>query len=253
MKNETVIKTRTSQSAAEKACRAKLQRHFRECPIPNDEILQNLSLFISRPNLSQILFVNELYRHILDVHGVIIEFGIRWGRNLATYIGLRGIYEPHNHNRTIVGFDTFTGFPKVTPEDGSVNAGAEGSYTTTNDYSNYLPKVLARLEEECPISHITKFKIIPGDASLTLPKYLAANPQTIIALAYFDFDLYEPTKQCLETIKPHLVKGSILGFDQANHPQFPGETLAIKSVFPLNSIRLKHSIFSPTQSYAVVE
>ena len=46
----------------------------------------------------------EIYRKILDVHGVIMEFGVRWGRNLALFESLRGIHEPFNHNRKIVQY-----------------------------------------------------------------------------------------------------------------------------------------------------
>ena len=39
-----------------------------------------------------------------------MEFGVRWGQNLITLNNLRGIYEPFNHSRKIIGFDTFEGF-----------------------------------------------------------------------------------------------------------------------------------------------
>ena len=74
-----------------------------------------------------------------------------------------------------------------------------------------------------------------------------------MALAYFDFDLYKPTRKCLEAIKPCLVKGSVLGFDELNDPDAPGETVALKEVFGLNNVRLRrHSRVSRT-SYFVVE
>jgi hypothetical protein len=86
-----------------------------------------------------------------------------------------------------------------------------------------------------------------------LPKYLEKNPETIIALAYFDFDVYEPTKICLEAIKPRLVKGSVLGFDELNDPDSPGETLALMEVFGLNNINLKRFPYASRTSYFVVE
>ena len=53
---------------------------------------------------------HELYQKILNVHGVVIEFGTRWGQNLALFESFRGMYEPYNHFRKIIGFDTFEGF-----------------------------------------------------------------------------------------------------------------------------------------------
>ena len=86
-----------------------------------------------------------------------------------------------------------------------------------------------------------------------LDKYLKAHPETIIALAYFDFDLYEPTRKCLEAIRPHLVKGSVLGFDELNDPDSPGETIALREVFGLNNIKLKRYRYASRVSYFVLE
>jgi hypothetical protein len=82
-------------------------------PIPPAEILANLALYLPRSALSQILFMSHLYSSILSVHGMVIEFGNRWGRNLALFSSLRNIFEPHNYGRKIVGFDTFEGFPTI--------------------------------------------------------------------------------------------------------------------------------------------
>ena len=107
---ELQMNAKWNRSAHEADNRKKLMEAFHNSPIPEDELLMNLPLFLIRQNLSQILFINEIYQHIIGVHGVIMEFGVRWGRNLALYEALRGIYEPFNHNRKIVGFDTFRRF-----------------------------------------------------------------------------------------------------------------------------------------------
>ena len=83
--------------------------------------------------------------------------------------------------------------------------------------------------------------------------YLKENPQTIIALAYFDFDIYEPTKKCLEAIKERLVKGSVVAFDELNDHDSPGETVALMEVFGLNNIKLKRHQYTSRVSYFVVE
>ena len=75
----------------------------------------------------------------------------------------------------------------------------------------------------------------------------------MISLLHLDMDIYEPTKICLEAIKPRLVKGSILGFDELNDPDYPGETQALIEVFGLNNIRLKRYPYTSRTSYFVVE
>ncbi|MDE2223577.1 MAG: crotonobetainyl-CoA--carnitine CoA-transferase, partial [Candidatus Omnitrophica bacterium] len=117
----------------------------------------------------------------------------------------------------------------------------------------YLEEVLDYHEKESPIPHIKKYELIKGDATIQLEKYLKNHPETIIALAYFDFDIYDPTRRCLELIKPHLVKGSVLGFDELSVQDFPGETIALNEVFGLNHVRLVRNRYSSVQSYMVIE
>jgi hypothetical protein len=84
-------------------------------------------------------------------------------------------------------------------------------------------------------------------------QYLEDHPETIIALAYFDFDLYEPTRDCLEQIKDRLTKGSVVAFDELNDPDSPGETLALMEVLGLRNVRLKRRAQTSRTAFFVVE
>jgi len=247
------MKIHETTSENEKNIRKKFLDDFKETPIPDNEILDNLGLFINRQNLSRILFIHELFQKIINVNGVIMEFGIRWGQNLSLFQSLRGIYEPFNHNRKIIGFDTFSGFPSIDQKDGRAEIISEGSFSVSPNYKEYLERIMTYHEKESPISHIKKYELVEGNAISTLKKYLQNNPETIVALAYFDFDIYEPTKKCLELIIPHLTKGSIVGFDELNHHVFPGETQALKEVFGISKYKIIRSPFSSTSSYMIIE
>jgi hypothetical protein len=213
------------------------------------EKLSNVGLFLKRQELTKFLFFNDIYSQITNVHGVLMEFGVRWGQNLVTLNNLRGIYEPYNHSRKLIGFDTFSGFPNVDKLDGEHPIIKEGSFSVTSDYEVYLEQVLRAHELECPLSHIKKNFLVKGDATKTLKTYLDEHPETIIAFAYFDFDIYKPTKDCLELIRPYLTKGSIIGFDELGDGQFPGETIALKETLGLNNVKIERSKFSGIQSY----
>jgi hypothetical protein len=245
------IKTYSSDN--ERTTRLDFANHFLISPIPKDQILSNMGLYLNSKSLSRLLFMDHLYKQIVDVMGVVMEFGTRWGPNLGQFAALRGIYEPFNRHRKIIGFDTFAGFPKIDSKDGGSDMMSVGHLTVPENYKDYLEKVLELHESDNPLSHIKKFELCEGDATKTLPRYLENNPETIIALAYFDFDVYEPTKICLEAIKPRLVKGSVLGFDELNDPDSPGETLALMEVFGLNNINLKRFPYTSRTSYFVVE
>ena len=243
----------TYDDQKEKDARNELYELLKECPIPEDQVLSNLGLFLNSKNLSRILFMNYIYQKIVDVQGVVFEFGTRWGQNVALFAALRGIYEPFNRHRKIVAFDTFEGFPSIHEKDGDSSMMVEGMLSLTENYDQYLSSVVSTIEKDNPLSHIQKFELRKGDGIVEIDSYLEQNPGTIISLAYFDFDLYAPTKKCLEAIKPRLTKGSIVCFDELNDPDSPGETLALMEVFGLENVTLKRFPYVSRISYFIVE
>lgn len=200
-------------------------------------------------SISRLFYYNELYKKIIDIPGVICEFGIQWGAGLAQLINLRNMYEPHNISRKIFGFDTFEGFTSIDIKDGGFSN--VGDYKTTRNYKNQLEEILTIHESFMPRAHIKKFFLIEGDASLTIDDWLLDNPYAIVSLAFFDMDVYKPTKDVLEKILPRLTKGSILVFDELNCDIFPGETTAVQEVLGFNKIKLRKTAFQPFSSYAI--
>ena len=231
----------TYTSAGEKKNRDSLIKMFNEWP-GNDEFkMRNLGLFQNRINLMRVLFMNELYQKTINITGDIMEFGCRWGQNLSLFLNFRGIYEPYNMQKKIVGFDTFSGFPSISKHEnkGNKKLAQLGAFSTSANYENYLNEILNYHASESPANH---FK-----------KYLKKNQQTLISLAYFDMDIYKPTKDCLKAIKPFLTKGSIIGFDEPNSKDFPGETIAIKEIFGKINFKIYQSQFSAGSGYLIVE
>jgi hypothetical protein len=248
-----LAQTNTRASADELAGRHRFLDLFDSNPIPRNEVLANLGLFLNRQTLSRLLFMHELYQRAMPVHGVVMEFGTRWGQNVSLFSNFRGIYEPYNYTRKVIAFDTFEGFPHTDTEDGADPIIREGAYGVTAGYESYLESVLKYHESESPLPHIVKHELIKGDCSLTLARYLEQHPETIVALAYIDVDLYGPTKSCLELLRKHITKGTVIGFDELNFPAFPGETIALREVLGLDKYAIRRSPLSPTASYLVVE
>lgn len=211
---------------------------------------QHSLVTLQRQSLSRILYYNELYKKIIGVPGCILEFGVQWGTTLAQLISLRGIYEPYNHRRHIYGFDTFEGFVNSSSsKDGEHNS--DGDYGVYNGYEEQLEEILKLHEQNCPISHIQKFSLIKGDASVTSKNWILDNPHAIVSMAIFDMDIYQPTKDALEAIVPRLTKGSLLVFDEINCPEFPGETEALQEVLQINNLKLEHYPHQPTCAWTV--
>lgn len=224
-------------------------RDLATTPIPPDEILENLPLFASRSAIGRVLLLHSLYERILDVHGVVLVFGVRWGRDLAILQALRSILEPGNAARKIVGFDTFSGFPSTTSLDGD---SAAGGYGVTEGYPDVLASVLRHRDgdEQNPYP---RRDLVVGDVVETLPKWLEEHPGTVVAMAYLDLDLYEPTKACLDALKPLLTRGAVVGMDEVAFDGFPGETVALRESFGLSNIRLQRTPYAGSPSFFVVD
>ena len=226
----------------------KFQQLYKNCPIPVDELMYNMGLFVSRQHMMRFLFIHEIYQKILPVHGIIMEFGVRWGGNMALYESFRGALEPFNYSRKIIGFDTFQSFPSIHKNDGDHEL---NEMKLTDNYDEYLEELLQCHENLSPLSQIKKYELVKGDACNTVPAYFEKHPETIAALAFMDFDIYEPTKAALLALKGHLTKGSIIAFDELCHPDWPGESLAAQEVLGLENYRLIHSQYSPNASYII--
>ncbi len=243
------IKNYTKDSESELLGRELLSELLSNNPIPDDQRLSNLGLFIDSKNLSRILLMNHLYKQIVDIHGSIFEFGTRWGNNGALFSSLRSIYEPFNRHRKIILFDTFEGLKNIHNLDGKNEMMFEKSLSTSKGYEKFLESIMKTHESLNPLSHIKKFEIVKGDASKEINNYLNENNEIIISLAYFDFDIYKPTKDVLKAIMPRLCKGSILAFDELNDADAPGETIALMEEIGLNNIKLERFRYASRVSF----
>jgi hypothetical protein len=214
-------------------------RLLKNSPIPPESLVENLSLYQSREALAATLACNELYRRVVRTPGALVEFGTLWGRRLAQLTALRELYEPYNYTRRVIGFDTFTGFPGVHENDGTYVEIRAGGMAVTEGYEEHLRDVLDVHESESYNAQIRRFEIVSGDVRITLPEYLSAHPEMLVGLAYFDLDLYEPTKECLQLIRSRLVPGSVLAFDELEHYHYPGETSALLSTLDLAGAKVE--------------
>lgn len=240
-------------SQSEKDAQRRFTELAKQAPLPDDELLPNLGLFMTSKTLSRVLFFDEIYRKIVNTHGIICEFGVRWGQTLSVLSALRGIYEPFNRHRKIVGFDTFEGFRGMAEQDGAACKCTDGSFSVSPGYEDYLNEILGLQEALNPINHLKKWEVRKGDAMETVPQYFSEHPETIISLAIFDFDIYKPTKAALEAVKPHLCKGSVLVFDELCDDIFPGETVALREVFDMSTLRIQRLPKTARVSYVVIE
>ena len=235
----------TNASSSQLDFRAQLETLFKDSPLPLEHLMCNFGLYMRSSVLVKILVINDLYERILRVPGVIMEFGTWWGQNLVLFENLRAIHEPFNKTRRIVGFDTFAGYSGFSEVDRKGDVIAPGGYAVSQGYQKYLAQLLSIHEGNNVLGHLRgRHELVVGDVVETAPDYFSTRPETVVALAYFDMALYEPTKSALRAIKPHLVPGSVILLDEFSWADSPGEAVAFKEVFQDVNYSIERSRFT---------
>ena len=72
-KTKSKYDIKTYSSNEELDSRVNFAKHFSASPIPEDQILSNLPLFINSKTLSRMLFMDHLYKQIVDVMGSVLN------------------------------------------------------------------------------------------------------------------------------------------------------------------------------------
>lgn len=195
--------------------RGALQRLYEDSPLPIADRMFNLGLYTRSSLLVKFLVMDDLYRRVLNIPGALVEFGIWYGQNLVLLENLRAIHEPFNKGRKIIGFDSFEGYDST------------GVYRAGPEYRETLEELL-RTHEGCnAFGHLTgNHEIVTGDVRATAMPYFVKMKQPV-ALAIFDMGPYEETCTALNAIRPWLMPGSVLLFDEFTTS---GEADALRAV-----------------------
>lgn len=218
------------------------------------EKLEAFPKYASRQAIAKFLTKYEIFKRILNVNGSIVECGVLHGAGLLAWAKLSSIFEPANHVRKIIGFDTFEGFPSVAKADtdtGTFNELKEGGLTGSTH--ELIAEAVKVYDLNRPINHIPKVELIKGDLCVTARKYVEDNPHLVVSLLYLDLDLYEPTKAAIEVFLPRMPKGSVIVFDELNAKIFPGETMAVMDQIGLRNLRIERFPFDSYVSFAILE
>lgn len=122
--------------------------------------------------------------------GLFAEFGVWKGVGVNLFAKLLG------KGATVWGFDSFEGLE----EDwtGHAKGGQAGRFSLDGQLPEVEPGV----------------KLVKGWVQDTVPGWLADHPDQRITFAHLDLDTYTPTRFVLEAIRPRLVTGSVILFDE---------------------------------------
>ena len=90
---------------------------FSESQLSVYERIQSFPIYLQTTYIRKFISRYEIYKKILDVHGSIIECGVLGGGGVFSWAHFSEIFEPYNHLRSVIGFDTFEGFPSISEID----------------------------------------------------------------------------------------------------------------------------------------
>jgi hypothetical protein len=155
--------------------------------------------------------------------------------------------------RKIYGFDTFQGFPSVDGKDKLKKSKSQWKKGDIHegDYEEILSSIDLLKRTPYP-PYYPSVELIKGDILKTTDKFIKENPHLLISMLYIDVDLYSPTKKALEVFLPRMPKGSVIAFDELNHPKWPGETLAFLEKINIKKHDLRTTRYQQRVSYIIL-
>ena len=197
------------------------------------EVVEEFILYLRRVNFAKLLAHIEVFKHIVDKPGCIVECGVFKGVSLLTFTKLIEVLCPGDTLKRVVGFDTFSGFVDLDAKDGAPDerrGKVVGGWDAAEFYK-ILCQIIDITQRDSMIPRFRRVELVKGDIRESIPAYLEKNPGLRISLLHLDVDLYEPTKAALEHLYPLVVPGGVVLLDEYGMDGFPGESQAFDEYF----------------------
>ena len=86
-----------------------------------------------------------------------------------TWAKLSSTLEPYNYHRKIIGFDTFSGIPKLNKLDRNKNKKSNATFKEKIDILNDIKNSIKDYDLNRFIKNKAKIELIKGDARKTIP------------------------------------------------------------------------------------
>lgn len=221
--HESSILTFSSDASVE--ARKEIFSRMRTYPASDEETERSLGLFLRGSLLARFLAIDQIYRKIVGIPGIVVDLGTWRGQTAVLCENLRAIHEPLNFYRRVVCFDTFEGYSGFSARDKPTALHREGTYGVGGDgYAEYLRQLLRLHENSNAMGHnCDKHTVVEGDCRETLPRYFVDHPHEVVALAFFDLNAHDPTLKAFEAVWDRLVPGGVVAFWQLTRATVPAE------------------------------
>lgn len=254
MKHESTI---ISYSDGESlATRKEIFTRLKTYPATEEETERSLGLFLRGSLLARILAVEEIYKKILGIPGMILDVGTWRGQTAVLCENFRAIFEPMHFNRRIACFDTFEGYLGFSDVDRATEIHKDGTYSTGGDAAAEYLASLLRLHEVSNIGgkNAGKHSVVKGDCRKTIPDFFEQNPNEFVALCFMDVNSVVPTRESFDLVFDRMVPGGIVAFWQLTRNIIPAEGMVYaQSILGNRNHKLFHTGTYPGLCYLVKE
>ena len=157
----------------------------------------------------------NLFNHVKDLHGDIVECGVFKGAGMMAWLKMIDMHQPHSIKK-VVGFDFF---------DPTFTDNLQNNIDRENMKHVFNRDQTLNVNKDLSIEAIEKkfinagfnssdYELVKGDISETAKTFLIGKPGFRISLLYLDLDLDEPTYDTLETFWDRIVPGGVIVFDE---------------------------------------
>lgn len=194
------------------------------------EAVSRFPAYARRRDLVRFLAHYELFKHVIELPGCIVEVGVHRGLSFFTWANLLETFCPGDRSRKVFGFDHFQGLQDFDDKDGAFNERAAklpGGYSLLDEREAILRLVDLHNQDNL-LPGVERCRLIEGDVVETLPRFLAENPGLRLSLLHLDVDLYRPTKFVLEQLYPRVVTGGVVVLDEYGLVPWEGESQAVE-------------------------
>jgi len=217
------------KSQLDRSVEDQLAQHCQQFGIVPIEAVKLFMVLARRQWLKRFLAHAELFRKTLDVPGDIAEVGVFRGAGLFTWANLLEAYCIGDRTKMVVGFDNWSGFSGLAPEDGPELEELQkkaGGFSPGEHFAE-LESAIKIFDNDRFVPWKPRIQLVHGEIEQTVPQFVANNPGVRFSLIHMDCDLYRPTKAAIEALWPRLSRGGLMLLDEYGIRDWPGETKAV--------------------------
>lgn len=183
--------------------------------------------------LKKILVRYELFKISNNIPGDIVECGVFKGTGHIFWLKMLSLFD-NNSSKKVIGFDTFSSFPKST-----LKFEKKAAKLFVKEANFKKGNILKDLKDKIKkIKLENRSELIKGDIVKTSKIYSKKNRGFRISLLHLDLDTYSGTKSALKNFFPLVSKDGIVIFDEYGERGW-GESEAIDEYFKNTKYRIQ--------------